>query len=69
MNNDDYEAVTAGPNQSIPAVISGINKNKIVFALSALAILAIGGLFLINYPLQTIVVGLLIASILVLDRA
>jgi hypothetical protein len=50
------------------SLVPGSNTGKIAMALSILAALGLGGLFLVMYPLQTLVVLLLGASLFVLDR-
>jgi branched-subunit amino acid permease len=43
-------------------------KNKLAMGFAAVALLAVGSLFAINYPLETMIVTLFIGSVFVLDR-
>lgn len=57
MNNSWFSFFTAG------------STGKIALGLSAIAAVGLGALFLITFPLQTVIVLLLGASLFVLDRA
>ena len=41
---------------------------RIALAITAMAMLAVGSIVLINYPLETMIVALFIGSVFVLDR-
>jgi hypothetical protein len=58
MNNRWFSIFTAGSN-----------TGKVAMGLSAIAVLGLAALFLITFPLPTIIVLLLGASLFILDRA
>ena len=64
----DYQRITGGPKWSLARLISGINKSNLAIIFFAVAIMAIGSVFLVNYPLETMIVTLFIGSVFVLDR-
>ena len=67
-NLNKYGRAPGLEDGSVPAVLSRVATSKMALGISALTGLAAGGLFLIYYPLPTIFVGLLMASVFVLER-
>lgn len=67
MNDIDHGTLDK-TKSTMTTVISRSNKNKMAMGIIALAVLAVGGLFAINYPLETMIVTLFIGSVFVLDR-
>ena len=69
MNNiKDYQKVLTDNKWSLSPIMSLPAKNKIVLGVTAMAMLALGSLFLAYYPLETMIVSLFIGSVFVLDR-
>jgi hypothetical protein len=56
-------------NRWISSFTAGTSTGKIAIGLSAIAAVGLGALFLITFPLQTVIVLLLGASLFVLDRS
>ena len=67
MNDIDHGTLDK-TKSTMTTVISRSNKNKMAMGIIALAVLAVGSLFAINYPLETMIVTLFIGSVFVLDR-
>jgi hypothetical protein len=69
MNNiNEYQKVLTDNKWSLSSITSLPVKNKIVLGVTAMAMLALGSLFLAYYPLETMIVSLFIGSVFVLDR-
>jgi len=69
MNNiNEYQRVLTDNKWSLSSIMSLPAKNKIVLGVTAMAMLALGSLFLAYYPLETMIVSLFIGSVFVLDR-
>ena len=54
--------------RTIATAIPVDKKNKIALAVTTVAMLAVGSIVLVNYPLETMIVSLFIGSVFVLDR-
>ena len=68
MNISEYQRASTNNKWSLSSIGALPTKHKLILAGSGLAMLALGGLFLIYYPLETTIVSLFIGSVLVLDR-
>ena len=53
---------------SFTRLVIGTRRGGVLFALLGAAFLLIGGFLLISFPLETIIVSLLVGSILVMER-
>lgn len=67
-NFDEYEKITTDIKGPLSNISFRLSPRGLALAVSALALVAISGLFLINYPLETIIVGLFIGSIYSMRR-
>ena len=68
MNNiNEYQKVLTDKKWSLSSIMSLPAKNKTVLGVMAVALLALGSLFLAYYPLETMIVSLFIGSVFVLD--
>jgi glycine cleavage system H lipoate-binding protein len=67
MNETD-QATLAEPKTSKAIIFSRSNKNKVAVGITTVALLALGSIFAINFPLETMIVTLFIGSVFVLDR-
>ncbi len=66
--NDTDQITLDKTKPAMATIFSKSNKNKVAMGLIGLAVLAVGSLFAINYPLETTIVTLFIGSVFVLDR-
>lgn len=66
--NDAEQRTLADSEWSLSGIFSGNNKHKIVVSIIAVVLLVLGGLSLVNYPLETMIIALFIGSVFVLDR-
>ena len=64
----EYQRASTDNQWSRTSIAALPTKNKLVLAGSALAMLTLGTLFLVYYPLETMIVSLFIGSVFVLDR-
>ncbi len=67
MNETD-QGTLAEPKMSKVTIFSRSNKNKVAVGITTVALLALGSIFAINFPLETMIVTLFIGSVFVLDR-
>jgi hypothetical protein len=67
MNNSNQGTVDKTKSATLIS-FSKNTKNKVAMGITAVAVLAVGSLFAINYPLETMIVTLFIGSVFVLDR-
>lgn len=66
--NDTDQSTLDKTKLAMTTIFSKSNKNKVAIGFTGLAVLAVGSLFAINYPLETMIVTLFIGSVFVLDR-
>lgn len=66
--NDIDQGTLDKTKPAMATIFNRSNKNKVAMGITALAVLAVGSLFAINYPLETMIVTLFIGSVFVLDR-
>ncbi len=69
MNNfNDQHRIIASPSWPLSNISTGSSQSKVVLAACAIVMLIGGGFFLVNYPLETVIVMLFVGSILSMSR-
>ena len=65
---DYYQRVKANFTRAIAGHTWETGRSALILVLSTVVFMVIGGVFLINFPVESIIVILLIGSILVMER-